>query len=1022
MSDPPMRLAALTVMGGPLHGRTFPLRTSGGEFLIGSGPDCQVCLELPGIDPVQARLRVGRSGSTVHSTGSGRGVFVNFDAVLDEMALKPGDMLRLGPATDADTVLIRLRFDPWEPAAALPSTTAAAPTADEDAALLQELASLEQGESKASPPERIVVADEDVEVVEAEPMVEDDAVFVVAEESTGAAEPTADDFRIEAPPTDAAPLPADDGGEEAFFVDETARSLPSLHAPVTDVAAASQSASGDDPFFVDPSVPVPPPPHGMVGPDDGFFIGEGESGPAAPAAAPLAEAAPTIDVSFSTDAIAFDEPPLIAPLAPAFPAAVPTVELPPESPVAVTRAADGVSAAAAPAPTATAARAPVKPAGASSEPASPAPRATGPTPRPVVPSSEGAPAARPRRSEDPGARRAETGARRVERPAAAARKAAGPPVVRYAAIGAGVLLVLVGGAYVVLFSGGRARIEGIEPARARVGQTIILAGKDFDPEARANVVLFGDKPGTVVGGGDTSLEVRVPELPVTAGQDSRVPVRVRVAGRDSKVFDLTLYGGPTLHGISPDVALPGEEVVLAGEGWDQSATVRFGGTPADVVQATASSLRVRVPALQGGPGTAAPVVVSAAGVDSNQAPFLVGRIPLVTKVEPGTAAPGDVVTLSGRGFKRQALDNTVRIGGVRALLASAFDSELKIVVPRVSAGGPQPLEVRVAGLDNVAQASLTLGAPLEAVDFHFVAEPFDVVPGKGHAVLATGLGPAFVLAASGGKSAADRAIEAARRLNASAAFLKASREWAIEARNLETAPALALVGKPDALLEPTDDDAAAYNEDWTGLRGRGGPVTRARLGVWWGALAKDLVLLLVRGEKPQFAAALAPEGRVLGDVFQAAQKTGRFGVATSVVTEMRQPTRDALRLLAFRVPAGVGGPGGPTDGASAATSSAPPLKLDGNWSGSEIEGGLRRYISVQFRGTSGTLGYEGAVTVSIPLMTVELQPKSVALFSLQYRGGIRYYTGKWDGQVLSGTISSDPQGKEPLGTFELKQR
>src|SRR4029453_12759186 len=100
MSDPPSRLSALTVLGGPLHGRTFPLKTAGGEVLIGSGPECEVCLELPGIDPAHARLRVDRTGNTVHATGSPRGVFVNFDAVADERTLVTGDVLRLGAPND----------------------------------------------------------------------------------------------------------------------------------------------------------------------------------------------------------------------------------------------------------------------------------------------------------------------------------------------------------------------------------------------------------------------------------------------------------------------------------------------------------------------------------------------------------------------------------------------------------------------------------------------------------------------------------------------------------------------------------------------------------------------------------------------------------------------------------------------------------------------------------------------------------------------------------------------------------
>ena len=257
-----------------------------------------------------------------------------------------------------------------------------------------------------------------------------------------------------------------------------------------------------------------------------------------------------------------------------------------------------------------------------------------------------------------------------------------------------------------------------------------------------------------------------------------------------------------------------------------------------------------------------------------------------------------------------------------------------------------------------------------------------------------------------------------KKLNEAGTVLKASRDVDIELRNPETTPALALTGKSEVLLEVTDDDVTAFNEDWTGLRGRGGPVTKARLGQWWAAVAKDLVLILVRGQKPTNAQGLAPEGRVLADIAQAAQKTGRFGVPWSVVTGFRQPQRDGMRLLALRVPATVLGPGAAAPAGGPQTAA---LKLEGSWVGTQLEAGQRRYISAVFSPGGGTISMEAAVTLSVPLLTLEAR-KNEARFSLQFRGGTVYYIGKWDGQVLSGTFGTDAAGKDPVGTFELKPR
>jgi hypothetical protein len=223
----------------------------------------------------------------------------------------------------------------------------------------------------------------------------------------------------------------------------------------------------------------------------------------------------------------------------------------------------------------------------------------------------------------------------------------------------------------------------------------------------------------------------------------------------------------------------------------------------------------------------------------------------------------------------------------------------------------------------------------------------------------------------------------------------------------------------------TEEDAAAYNEDWTGLRGRGGPVTRARLARWWEAVGRDLVLITVRGERPQFAAALAPEGRVLGQVFDAAQRTGRPGVPRQVVDEARPPLRDGLRLLALRVPASVTAPvAAAAAGLPAAPATPAParLQLEGTWAGSQVEQGQRQYVSATFRRDGGSISYEGGITLTVPLLTLDPPRRDQVRFSVQIRGGIRHYSGKWDGEAITGSISTDAAGRNVVASFELRRR
>ena len=355
---------------------------------------------------------------------------------------------------------------------------------------------------------------------------------------------------------------------------------------------------------------------------------------------------------------------------------------------------------------------------------------------------------------------------------------------------------------------------------------------------------------------------------------------------------------------------------------------------------------------------------------------------------------------------------------------------MKVVVPRVGPGEPaRALEVRVPGSDSVGQGNPAgRGArgprrvPVRGRAVH------RRLPAAATRCSSTGLGPAFVLAASGGKSAAARAVEAAGRLNDAAQALRTTVGLNLEARGLDASPVLGLAGKPEALLEVTEEDAAAYNEDWTGLQGRGGPVTRARLARWWEALGRDIVLLTVRGEKPHFAAALAPEGRALVQLFEAAQRTGRPGVPRQVVDEARAPLRDGLRLLALRVPASVtaparrrrrrlrGCPPPPRRPRRPACSSRGPGRAARSSRASASTSASRS------SGGGGSISYEGGITLTVPLLTLE-QPAATRCASAS-RSAAASATTRGSGTARRSPARSRRTRRDATSSrrFELRRR
>ncbi len=82
----------LRPLRGPSESPLIPL--SSGRHVIGSGPDADVRLEIPGVEPQHAVLLVGPSRSVLKAFS--RFTWVN-DGVVRECVLKPGDRLCIGP-------------------------------------------------------------------------------------------------------------------------------------------------------------------------------------------------------------------------------------------------------------------------------------------------------------------------------------------------------------------------------------------------------------------------------------------------------------------------------------------------------------------------------------------------------------------------------------------------------------------------------------------------------------------------------------------------------------------------------------------------------------------------------------------------------------------------------------------------------------------------------------------------------------------------------------------------------------
>ena len=623
MADSNLRLVSLTVLGGALDGRRHNPEEVVTEILVGSDPDCHLVVDLPGVSPIHARVWADLDQSVVYDTHAPRGLYVNATRVEGQAPIGEGDVLWLGPPQEPDSVCVQCHFAPW----------------------VEVLPAGRLAEGAAEPAARAASSDDD-------PFFLGDAPgggFVPPPKPAPAVEEPAGRGGGAGDRRGAGSGPASSGGADAGGPrrrDDRRR--------LGDRGSSARRA-GDRP----PAPPVAPagrnapaPQPAASAPADEFFVAE----------EPLAEAA--------DEAVFVEAEPLPAePLRrsrrrssscprssrsrsdPGAGAAAP-----PDGgrPATATRSAGDVSCRRFPSsPRCRPSRAPPRPI---AEPA-PAPRRAdarrarargrAPSRRPRV--ARPRPARRDRRP----SRRPGPSARPARRPSRGTARL-GPPGRPRGGGAASCSAALVLAALRLL--GGGVRLDGVEPARLRVGQRATLTGSGFASDPAGNSVLFDDREAKVLQASPTRLEVEVPEAVAESGAERRVGVVV-----EEGPPRVERGGGGGLPGAAAPRHLARGRPARArrssspAPGWGPGATVRFGEAPAQLNEVQATRIRAIVPEGAGVPGTPAPVVVTVGGVESNPAPFIVGHLPVVSAVSPASAAPGDVVEVSGRGFQADPL-------------------------------------------------------------------------------------------------------------------------------------------------------------------------------------------------------------------------------------------------------------------------------------------------------------------------------------------------------------------------------
>jgi hypothetical protein len=442
-------------------------------------------------------------------------------------------------------------------------------------------------------------------------------------------------------------------------------------------------------------------------------------------------------------------------------------------------------------------------------------------------------------------------------------------------------------------------LSGVTPGRAEPGATITLRGSGFASDAEGNTVRFGGRsaPAQAVAGG--GVLVKVP----TSLEAGVVPVTIETSGGRSNPVKLEVLAALKTSGLDPAGALPGDEVLLRGRGFEgQTPSVTVGGAEAAVLGTGPEGVRFTMPPLEAAAGSEHPVVVTVDGRAAPPANLIFGRLPLVTSFEPARAVAGDRVRITGLGFSEDPARNTVTFDGVPALVLSSTPTEIEVVAPVARLAQRETLArvvVEASGKPSSGAVFPLLRLTSGSYVLRFFAASEEGAARA--AFVSTEIGPVLMLTGKGNApSVAQRALRAAEALNQ--VIQRPGRDRPVfEARD-EPPIGVGLAGGPGVLIRATPQDAAAYQNP-PGVPPRGGPPTPVALARWWAAVLNDYVVITTSPAQPSHVEALSPSvGATMKQARSALAWQYGSKVPNSRVAGLSADMRRQLRATTLRVP------------------------------------------------------------------------------------------------------------------------
>ena len=236
-------------------------------------------------------------------------------------------------------------------------------------------------------------------------------------------------------------------------------------------------------------------------------------------------------------------------------------------------------------------------------------------------------------------------------------------------------------------------ISNVLPDTATVGSTVTITGSNFASDINGDSVWFNGVAAPITSATSTQIVTTVP-FKASSG-------KIKVAANHK--FGLTArdFGvpTPTITSFNPVTDSSGAIITISGTNFSTFIpfdSVKFNGVPAQITEATPTSLKAYLP---GNASTGKVTVMVGVQTVSSTQSFTV-TLPEIFGVQNMRDTVGATVTISGNNFSSDPLKDTVRFGSAQAKVISASANQLMVVVPPGAVSGY--IDVKIGSHETIA--------------------------------------------------------------------------------------------------------------------------------------------------------------------------------------------------------------------------------------------------------------------------------------------------------------------------------